>query len=443
MRLHHATNGWAISAWVIWHSLNAATALAAPPSPSSIESQQQSVVDPSDQKLTADTKNNEKSSKDKDKCCAKKSTQLDLKSLDKQPKTLDERLANLGRLYKNDDHPVMQELWFLGRYHGQYYNADGGNAQQDDDWENRRFRIGSQGRFFEKMTLHAQMVSGFDMDPFYNGFTELWSQWEFDDMFAVTVGQQKHRFTHDRNVSSRYINTLERSMLLNMFNADYTPAVTVLGNSDKFSYYTGVFSNATGPDMWESFTDYDSGYSLLASGTWNVNDRLGLDEAFFNMCYLYSDANENATNLNRYNNGFSSALILTQGPSSLVSEALLGTGSVNGDAWGINIQPGYFLTEKLQLATRYQLAVADEDNGLQPQRRYERTVGLNNGDLYQAGYAGLNYYIAGHRIKLMHGIEYANMSGQDVWTASLAIRIFWGPNSNGPFPMAKLLSPYE
>jgi hypothetical protein len=35
--------------------------------------------------------------------------------------------------------------------------------------------------------------------------------------------------------------------------------------------------------MWESFTDYDSGYSLLASGTWNVNDRLGLDEAFFNM----------------------------------------------------------------------------------------------------------------------------------------------------------------
>jgi len=441
MPLHYATKGWAIYAWVIWHCLNAATALAVPPSPSSNEPQQESIVDPSDQKLTADTENDVKSSEDKDKSYAAKSTRLDLKSLDEQPKTLAERLANLGRLYKNDDHPVMQELWFLGRYHGQFYNTDGGNAQQDDEWENRRFRIGSQGRFFEKLTLHAQMVSGFDMDPFYNGFTELWSQWAFDDMFAVTVGQQKHRFTHDRNVSSRYINTLERSMLLNMFNADYTPAITVLGNSDKLSYYTGFFSNATGPDMWESFTDYDSGYSLLASGTWNVNDRLGLDEAFFNMCYLYSDANENATNLNRYKNGFSSALILTQGPGSLVSEALLGTGSVNGDAWGINIQPGFFVTEKLQLATRYQLAVADEDDGLQPQRRYERTVGLNNGDLYQAGYAGLNYYIAGHRIKLMNGIEYANMSGQDVWTASLALRIFWGPNSNGPFPMAKLLSP--
>lgn len=134
------------------------------------------------------------------------------------------------------------------------------------------------------MTLHAQLVSGFDMKPFYNGFTELWSQWAFDDLFAVTVGQQKHRFTHDRNV-------------------------------------------------------------------------------------------------------------------------------------------------------------ADEDDSLLAQRRYERTAGVNTGDLYQAGYAGFNYYIAGHRIKLINGIEYASMNGHDVWTASVAFRVFWGPHSNGPFPMAKTLKP--
>jgi hypothetical protein len=248
------------------------------------------------------------------------STAFDTESLKQEPKSLAEKLENLGRVYKNDDHPILQEWWLLGRYHGQYYNADGSDAQQDG-WENRRFRIGSQARFFEKMTVHAQMVSGFDMNPFYNGFTELWSQWAFDDQFMVTVGQQKHRFTHDRNVSSRYINTLERSMLLNMFNADYTPAITASGNTDQFAYYTGVFSNATGTDMWDSFTNYDSGYSLLASGTWNVKRWLDLDEAFFNACYLYSDANQNATNLNRYKDGFSTALILTKGPVSLVSEA--------------------------------------------------------------------------------------------------------------------------
>lgn len=364
------------------------------------------------------------------------------KSENEESKTLAERLENLGRLYKNDDNPFIQEWWFLGRYHGQYYSADEDGASQDD-WENRRFRIGSQARLFEKLTLHAQMVSGFDMDPFYNGFTELWSQWEFDDLFAITVGQQKHRFTHDRNVSSRYINTLERSLLVNMFNADYTPAVTASGSADKFAYYTGLFSNATSPDIWEAFTEYDSGYSLLASATWNVEEQIDLDEASLNACYLYSDANQNATNLNRYRDGLSVALILTEGAGSLVSEALVGSGSEQGDAIGINIQPGYFLTEKLQLATRYQLAAADEDDGLLAQRRYEQTVGLERGDLYQSGYAGLNYYLAGHRIKFMNGIECASMNGREVWTASIAFRVFWGPNSNGPFPMAKMLKPTQ
>ncbi len=93
-------------------------------------------------------------------------------------------------------------------------------------------------------------------------------------------------------------------------------------------------------------------------------------------------------------------MILTEGAGSLVSEALLGSGSEDGDAIGINIQPGYFITEKWQLATRYQFAAADEDDGLLAQRRYEQTVGLERGDLYHAGYAGFNYYPAGHRISL-------------------------------------------
>ena len=403
------------------NSPQAPTTFSQPPADASVEST------PSE----SEAKNKAESEASKDLACD---------ALEAESKSLAEKLENLGRLYKSDDNSVLQELWFLGRYHGQYHDITGPGGQEDS-WENRRFRIGSQAKLFDKLTLHAQMVSGFDMDPFYNGFTELWSQWAFDDAFMVAVGQQKHRFTHDRNVSSRYINTLERSMLLNMFNADYTPAVTALGKTEKFNYYTGVFSNATGPDIVDAFTNLQSGYSLLASGTWNVNESIGLDEAFLNVCYLYSDANQEATNLNRYRDGLSAALILTQGAGSLVSEALLGARSSHGDAFGINIQPGYFLTEKLQLATRYQLAFANQADGLRAQRRYEQLVDVDNGDLYQAAYAGLNYHIAGHRIKLMNGLEYANMNGQDTWTASLAVRIFWGPNASGPFPIAKLLDP--
>ena len=39
----------------------------------------------------------------------------------------------------------------------------------------------------------------------------------------------------------------------------------------------------------------------------------------------------------------------------------------------------------------------------------------------------------------MNGIEYSNMSGQEAWTASSMIRLFWGPQSPGAFPANQVL----
>lgn len=152
-----------------------------------------------------------------------------------EPVTLGEQLENLGRVYQNKSNPVVQEFWFLGRYHVQQHWIDGNNGQYEESLENRRLRMGFQGKFFNRLTLHAQMLSGTDLEPFYGGFTELWAQWSFNDALNLTVGQQKHRFTHDRNISSRYINYLERSMLTNMFALDYTPAVTLSGKFGRWN----------------------------------------------------------------------------------------------------------------------------------------------------------------------------------------------------------------
>ena len=287
------------------------------------------------------------------------------------------------------------------------------------------------------------MVSGSDFEPFYNGFTELWAGWRFDDALVLTVGQQKHRFTHDRNVSSRYLNHLERSLLTNMFGADYTPAVTLSGRVRRWSYYGGVFSNATGRDIQEAFTSLDSGYSLLATVTRDVGEVIPLDSAFLNMSFVHSTANKKATNLNRFEQGLACALILTEGPMSLITEITAGVGSADGDAIGINLQPGFFVTRRLQAVARYQLAGSDGDEGLRAQRRYEREANLRSGDFYQAGYLGLNYHLAEHRVKLMTGIEYAALDNEHSWTASVAVRMFWGPHSRGPFPMAQVLAPHS
>jgi hypothetical protein len=293
---------------------------------------------------------------------------------------------------------------------------------------------------FKNLTLHAQMVSGSDFEPFYNGFTELWAGWRFSDAVILTVGQQKHRFTHDRNISSRYINYLERSMFTNMMGLDYTPAVTLSGRAGKWSYYTGVFSNATGTDMGAAFTELDSGWSFLGTATLDMGNAMGMDHAHLNIGYLHSDANENATNLNRYDNAVATALILTKGPMSLVTEATAGFGSSRGNGVSLNVQPAWYITDKLQLSTRYQIAMSDEENGLTAQRRYERPAGLGTGDLYQAAYAGLTYFVAAHRLKVMSGVEYSTIGGEDCWTASVALRLFWGPHSKGPFPMAQMLN---
>ena len=89
-----------------------------------------------------------------------------------ESKSLAETLDNLGRVYKNDQNEVLQELWLLGRYHGQYHWTEASTGE-DHAYETRRFRLGTQAKLFKKMTVHAQMVSGSNIDPFYNGFTEL------------------------------------------------------------------------------------------------------------------------------------------------------------------------------------------------------------------------------------------------------------------------------
>ncbi len=228
-------------------------------------------------------------------------------------------------------------------------------------------------------------------------------------------------------------------MFTNMIGLDYTPAVTLSGKFGKFSYYTGVFSNATGPSMGNSFTKLNSGISFLSSLTYDLGKSLHTDSAHLILGYVRSDAAANATNLNRFEHGVSLALVLTEGSFALVTEATSGFGGRRGDAHGINFQPSWFITDKLQLVGRYQLAVSDQATGLSAPRRYERNVGLNTGNLYQAAYTGLNYHVARHRIKLMTGVEYATLGGRDSWMGMVAMRAFFGPHSKGPFPMAQTL----
>ncbi len=121
-----------------------------------------------------------------------------------QEPSLKERLENLGLIYQDKKAKGLQEFWLLGRYHGHYHDTSGVD-RSSSGLESRRTRVGFQARMDDRLTVHAQAISGSDFEPVYNGFTELWVRWEFDPALQLTVGQQKRRFTHDSNVSSRYM----------------------------------------------------------------------------------------------------------------------------------------------------------------------------------------------------------------------------------------------
>jgi hypothetical protein len=89
--------------------------------------------------------------------------------------------------------------------------------------------------------------------------------------------------------------------------------------------------------------------------------------------------------------------------------------------------------DALQAALRYQFAVSDGRNGLEPQQRYEQEVlPAGFGNQYQAIYGGINYLIFGDRFKLMTGVEYAVMhdSAHDGgefagWTYFAGVRVYF------------------
>ena len=62
------------------------------------------------------------------------------------------------------------------------------------------------------------------------------------------------------------------------------------------------------------------------------------------------------------------------------------------------------------------------------QRRYENDSGGGPGDLYNAAYLGFNYRIYSDKLKLLGGVEYANMQGDkgfDGFTFLTGVRVYW------------------
>ncbi len=347
-------------------------------------------------------------------------------------------------LYQNKQNPILQEFALQGRLHLQY--ATGSSDQGDfssgdlqdlgtETWEDvdvRRWYMGFKSTFFQKLKLQGHAVINPDWGPVYGGLFDFSATWTVSDQLQLNAGKLEVKFTKEFEISSREIVTIERSLLNNQLSPQQLTGAWINGKNvaGRWSYELGIY----GADIQEEFTEFQGGAIILGKIGYDLASVTGLEKSAVGLHWMHSSDPGDA-GAKPYDDSFALTGEIQQGRWAVTGDLLFACSDDSPDVFGINIIPSYKLTDKLQLVARYQLASSTDDNGLSLQRRYERTapdlVGFS-GDQYQAGYLGLNYYLCGQKLKLMTGVEYANMTDDagdggeyDGWTWMTGLRMYF------------------
>jgi phosphate-selective porin OprO/OprP len=347
-------------------------------------------------------------------------------------------------LHKDEDNQILQEFSLQGRLHVQsiYGESDGdsfntsdykdaGNDETvwGDDFEARRARFGFKSKWFQTWKFDGLInvdVDGMDntgSDTLYKDIYDLIVTYAPSDAFNMSAGKTKVKFTREQETSSNNILTLERSLLANtLFPGELTGIWTSgKGIAGGWLYELGIYGN----DRQREFSDMDGGEIILAKIGYDYAEKVGFDSAVASIHFMTnSEPNYKPTNTPEYTTGtspnFGRSIAITndisQGRFGLVSDVMFASGNDSqSDVMGITVIPSYYLAPGLQLVGRLQVATCEDANDLRVPSRYERLVAGDDerGNTYASAYAGLNYYLYGHKLKLMNGIEYSHLGGGD------------------------------
>jgi phosphate-selective porin OprO/OprP len=347
-------------------------------------------------------------------------------------------------LHKDEDNQILQEFSLQGRLHvqsiygesnGDSFNTsdykDAGNDETvwGEDFEARRARFGFKSKWFQTWKLDGMInvdVDGMDntgSDTLYKDIYDLMLTYAPSDAFNLSAGKTKVKFTREQETSSNNILTLERSLLSNtLFPGELTGVWTSgKGIAGGWLYELGFYGN----DRQREFSDMDGGEIILAKIGYDYAEKAGFDTAVASVHFMTnSEPNYKPTNTPEYTTGtspnFKNSIAITndisQGRFGLVTDVLFASGDGSqSDVMGITLIPSYYIAQGLQLVGRLQVATCEDSNDLRVPSRYERLVSGDDerGNTYASAYAGLNYYLYGHKLKLMNGIEYSHLGGGD------------------------------
>lgn len=381
-------------------------------------------------------------------------------------KTVYDSIWDSMTLYKNKDGLFLNEFRFVGRAHFDSYYTDS-NLGWDQDWTVRRLRLGAKATFFQKLDMHVeadlmpQNLGGalFADDPTYQRLTDAYLAYRFSDAFKLTVGKQSVKFTLDGGTSSNELLTIDRNNLANnlWFTTEYISGVSLSGKIGAWQYNTGIFSGGSiyaaqsqFANSSKEFGNFNGGNFWLGSVGYDFAKNLGVKKALLRADYVYNDPDTQSNATKNFSHIGSLVFQLDSGRWGLSTDLTVANGSLaQSDMWGFVVMPWFNITKKLQVVGRYTYMSSDDPDGISF-NRYENVQAVNlnrngttrtnafgrvssqRGDEYNEVYAGLNYFLHGHKLKLQTGLNYAwmhdsaNNGGKySGWTWTTGLRVSW------------------
>jgi phosphate-selective porin OprO/OprP len=347
-----------------------------------------------------------------------------------------DRIYGAATLYENPSNPTIQKFAFSGRFQLDYYNVDADQGK-DSGLEIRRWRMGFKGDIFRNFNFRIEgdfsykIDGGNDLGSFYKRLTDCYVGWKSQSGFGLKIGKQSVAFTLDGHTSSNNLYTTERSVIGNniWFPQEYMPGASVSGEHDRWRTFFGLFSAGSKNGEFGNFDGswfglFSLGYDF--SGIRNLNK----GSVVFDFVYQPPDIDNTFTLPNEYIG--STSLILEKGRWGLQGDISGSLGyATQGNLFGFLIMPLFDITEKLQAVVSYSTLDSSEPRGIRSGRYADRVV-AGNGDHYRQFYAGLNYFVDGHRLKFQLGLDWTRMddstnSGGDYrgLGTTLALRTNW------------------
>ena len=171
-------------------------------------------------------------------------------------------LQSIGKLHKDSENPLVQEFSVFGRFQYQGAVVRGEDVNGDDFTEGvdefRRVRVGAKAKFLKYFDVAANINlfsdsrrSGGELDFGFQSFDTAVIGFDIKKAFGIdqldklhiSYGRHKFSISHEANISSKKIATVERSAISNRVFGSFRPTgVKLAAAKDQWDFLLGIYS---------------------------------------------------------------------------------------------------------------------------------------------------------------------------------------------------------